>query len=171
MPNHEERKTVTRKRQRKDNDQIDGNRINQNEKKTENPKISFDQKPTEKRVRFKSNIPHTQRETRQRKRIDNGQFGEEKRDNPKFSSDQKAKEPRADFKSNETNTHNSTRKRKRETSKLILQEQILNDSPDKEFIVDELVLATVPGYCPWPARIANINGQTIVVEFFGTGQV
>lgn len=37
-------------------------------------------------------------------------------------------------------------------------------------MLNEVVLATVPGYAAWPARIIEINGQTIQVEFFGTGE-
>lgn len=51
-----------------------------------------------------------------------------------------------------------------------LKERNLNNAPDKEFIINEIVLATVPGYKPWPARIIEIDGQTIRVEFFGTGE-
>lgn len=45
------------------------------------------------------------------------------------------------------------------------------DSPDKEYVVGEVVLAAVPGYPPWPSRILEINERTIVVEFFGTGEI
>lgn len=51
-----------------------------------------------------------------------------------------------------------------------LKERIFDEAPDKQFIVNEIVLATVPGYSAWPARIIEINGQTIQVEFFGTGE-
>lgn len=37
-------------------------------------------------------------------------------------------------------------------------------------MIDEIVLATVPGYAPWPGRVIEINGQTVQVEFFGTGE-
>lgn len=75
---------------------------------------------------------------------------------------------------NTQNTRNRKRNeyaRKTRAAKMHLEERIINESPDKEFIVDELVLATVPGYCPWPARILSITSQTIIVEFFGTGQM
>lgn len=61
--------------------------------------------------------------------------------------------------------------RKSKSTKLQLQERLQNETPNREYIVNELVLATVPGFAPWPARILNINGQTISVEFFGTGQM
>lgn len=51
-----------------------------------------------------------------------------------------------------------------------LKERIITEAPDKEFVLNEIVLASVPGYAAWPARIIDINGQTIHVEFFGTGE-
>lgn len=51
-----------------------------------------------------------------------------------------------------------------------LAEQIVNESPGKVYAANEIVLATVPGYPCWPARITDIQGQTIHVEFFGTGE-
>lgn len=76
------------------------------------------------------------------------------------------------------NTENTNaRKRKRKdtaskprSTKMQLQERIQNESPE-EFIENEIVLATIPGFCPWPARIMNITGQTISIQFFGTGQM
>lgn len=59
----------------------------------------------------------------------------------------------------------------RKSTKMQLQEQMLNDAPGKEFLTNEIVLATIPGFVPWPARILNIIGQTITVEFFGTAQM
>lgn len=44
-------------------------------------------------------------------------------------------------------------------------------APNNEFIVNEVVLATICGYAPWPARILKIVSETIYVEFFGTGQM
>lgn len=55
-------------------------------------------------------------------------------------------------------------------AQLQLQERILNEVPSKEYLPNEIILATVPGYAPWPARIIEMIGQTILVEFFGTGQ-
>lgn len=52
-----------------------------------------------------------------------------------------------------------------------LQEFIDDRSPVHEFVLNEIVLATVPGYAPWPSRIIKIVGETIFVEFFGTGQM
>lgn len=56
------------------------------------------------------------------------------------------------------------------TKKLTLSEKMKNEAPDNEFVIDEIILATIPGFCPWPARIIQIIGETITVEFFGTGQ-
>lgn len=64
-----------------------------------------------------------------------------------------------------------TAKRTKRNLKLSLEEKIHNDSPINEFMVNEVVLCTIPGYAPWPARIRDINSQTIFVEFFGTGQM
>lgn len=41
---------------------------------------------------------------------------------------------------------------------------------DNEFIINEVVLATIQGYAPWPAYIMNIEGDTYTVRFFGTGE-
>lgn len=65
----------------------------------------------------------------------------------------------------------NTRPNTRRVRMLTLKEKIRNEAPDNEFVVHEIVLATIPGFCPWPARIIQIIGQTIMVEFFGTGQV
>lgn len=46
-----------------------------------------------------------------------------------------------------------------------------HEAPINEFIINEVILATIPGYAPWPARISKIIGETIFVEFFGTGQM
>lgn len=51
-----------------------------------------------------------------------------------------------------------------------MKERIDSEALDKCFVLNEIVLATVPGYSPWPARIIDIAGATIVVEFFGTGE-
>lgn len=74
---------------------------------------------------------------------------------------------------------NTTNKRKvrriegkgRVSTKMLLQERLRNDTPNKEFITNEIILATIPGFAPWPARILNISGQTISIQFFGTGQM
>lgn len=63
------------------------------------------------------------------------------------------------------------RKGNRKSTKLQLQEQIENESPCRQYLVDEIILATIPDYAPWPARILNMNGQTITVQFFGTGHM
>lgn len=54
---------------------------------------------------------------------------------------------------------------------LRLEERIESKAPKNQFLENEIVLATVPGYSPWPARISYISDETIFVEFFGTGQM
>lgn len=75
--------------------------------------------------------------------------------------------------SNEDQKKPNGLKRKRETTKhnKKLCEAINIELPNRLFMVNEVVLCTIPGYSPWPAIIKNINNQTIFVEFFGTGQV
>lgn len=55
--------------------------------------------------------------------------------------------------------------------KLTLNEKILNESPLNTYMINEIVLATIPGFCSWPARIVDIVGETIMVQFFGTGHI
>lgn len=62
-------------------------------------------------------------------------------------------------------------KRAGKSSKIQLLERIRTEVPTKEYLINEIILTTVPGYQPWPSRILDITGQTIVVEFFGTGQM
>lgn len=52
-----------------------------------------------------------------------------------------------------------------------LLDKMVREAPDKEFVLNEIVLATVPGYAPWPACIVAIEGETLKVQFFGTGEV
>lgn len=59
----------------------------------------------------------------------------------------------------------------RKSAKLQLEERVRNNIPSTEFLINEIVLGTVPGYVPWPGRILNITGQTITIEFFGTGEM
>lgn len=59
----------------------------------------------------------------------------------------------------------------RRKSQMRLKEKIQNEAPQNCFLMHEIVLATIPGFSPWPARIVNIMDETIHVEFFGTGQV
>lgn len=69
-------------------------------------------------------------------------------------------------------TSNMTRtKGSGKSSKLQLLDRIRTEVPTKEYLINEIILATVPGYQPWPGRILDITDQTIVVEFFGTGQM
>lgn len=65
-------------------------------------------------------------------------------------------------------THSRARTR---TRKLTLAQAIENGSPSNEFVTDEVVLVTIPGFCAWPARIVGILGETLMVEFFGTSQI
>lgn len=53
---------------------------------------------------------------------------------------------------------------------LQLQERIQNEVPSKKYLPNEIILATIPGYAAWPAKILDMIGQTVFVEFFGTGQ-
>lgn len=69
------------------------------------------------------------------------------------------------------NTKCGRSKTKRLVKNLTLKEKIKNNAPDNEFMTNEIVLATIPGFCAWPARIIQIIGETIMVEFFGTGQM
>lgn len=59
----------------------------------------------------------------------------------------------------------------RKSYKKQLEEKIRNEAPGNEFLEGEIVLATIPGYAPWPAKIHQISNETIFVKFFGTGQV
>lgn len=45
------------------------------------------------------------------------------------------------------------------------------ERPTDEFITNEIVLATIPGYAPWPACIIDIKGNTYFVRFFGTDEM
>lgn len=65
-------------------------------------------------------------------------------------------------------THSRARTR---TRKLTLAQAIENGSPSNEFVTDEVVLVTIPGFCAWPARIVGILKETLMVEFFGTSQI
>lgn len=40
-----------------------------------------------------------------------------------------------------------------------------------EFIANEIVFATIPGYAPWPACIIEVKGNTFFVRFFGTDEM
>lgn len=62
------------------------------------------------------------------------------------------------------------KQKQRKSRNLTLKERIDLEALDKFFLLNEIVLATVPGYSPWPARIIGIDGATIKVEFFGTGE-
>lgn len=65
----------------------------------------------------------------------------------------------------------STTNALRKSSKIQLLERIRLEIPTKDYLINEIVLTTIPGYKPWPSRILNITGQTITVEFFGTGEM
>lgn len=60
--------------------------------------------------------------------------------------------------------------RRKTFNKLTLKEKINREAPINEYVINELVMATIPGYAPWPARIIDISGEIILVEFFGTGE-
>lgn len=64
----------------------------------------------------------------------------------------------------------ATKQKQKKEKNLTLKERIDIEALDKCFVLNEIVLATVPGYSAWPARIIDINGATIKVEFFGTGE-
>lgn len=74
-------------------------------------------------------------------------------------------------KRHEANLGFPTKPKIRRIKKLTLSEKIREESPKNVFMLNEIVLATVPGYCIWPASILQINGETIMVKFFGTGHV
>lgn len=81
---------------------------------------------------------------------------------------------RIEYNSNsEGNSTNITPKSSSQTkgkNKLQLQERLLSQVPAKEYLQNEIILASIPGYVPWPARILEMTGQTVLIEFFGTGQ-
>lgn len=56
-------------------------------------------------------------------------------------------------------------------SEMLLKEKIEKEAPTNSYLKNEIVLTTIPGFSPWPSRIVNIIGETIYVDFFGTGQV
>lgn len=161
-------KTKTRKRKRNDNGQSDENFMSRY--KTHNRKIQ----DTESSKDIESNVCAESKSHRKHEKtiqVNNKNTPVVRR---KYAlRNEMSKNPESE------NTHNTnTRKRKREdgasktrSTRMRLQERIQNESPNKEFIENEIVLATIPGFCPWPARILNITGQTISIEFFGTGQM
>lgn len=55
--------------------------------------------------------------------------------------------------------------------KYALKSKNLRNVAEKEFIINEIVLATIPGFAPWPAIIIEIEDMTYIVCFFGTGQM
>lgn len=59
----------------------------------------------------------------------------------------------------------------RKFKKLALKEKIRTEAPDNEFMINEIVLVTIPEFCPWPASITMITGETMMVQFFGTGEM
>lgn len=72
---------------------------------------------------------------------------------------------------NTTKKVNAKRAPNPRSSKLKLEERISRLSPKNEFVIGEIVLGTIPGYAPWPARIKNIIEDTVFIEFFGTGEM
>lgn len=81
--------------------------------------------------------------------------------------------------SSQTEQKSSTNDRIRVTKKkanrlnknMKLKEKMNYNAPANEYIMNEIVLAKIPGYSPWPARITAIIGETIHIQFFGTGHV
>lgn len=65
---------------------------------------------------------------------------------------------------------NEEKKPKQKKKNFTLKEKVHNESPHFEFIPNEQVLVTIPGYPPWPDRIESVYGATIIVEFFSNGQ-
>lgn len=59
----------------------------------------------------------------------------------------------------------------RKDSKMKLEERIRCKAPMNEFVKGEIVLGAIPGFAPWPARIKEIIGETVLIEFFGTGEM
>lgn len=59
----------------------------------------------------------------------------------------------------------------RKDSRKKLEEKIHNEAPLKQYIEGEIILGAIPGFAPWPARIQKIIGETIYIEFFGSGEV
>lgn len=49
------------------------------------------------------------------------------------------------IKNDDSKEHNGLKNFKK--AKMLLQERIMNDTPDKEFLVNEIVLVTIPGLC------------------------
>lgn len=56
-------------------------------------------------------------------------------------------------------------------SRMKLEERIRVRAPINEFVKGEIVLGKIPGFAPWPARIKDIIGDTVFIEFFGTGEM
>lgn len=52
----------------------------------------------------------------------------------------------------------------RTDSKKKLEERIRNEAPLNQYIEGEIILGTIPGYAPWPARIQKIINETIYIE-------
>lgn len=68
-------------------------------------------------------------------------------------------------------TTKKTSVRRTRAKPLTLKEKIDNESPLNIYMINEIVLATIPGFCCWPARIVDMIGETIMVQFFGTGHM
>lgn len=82
-----------------------------------------------------------------------------------------SKRKRNEVDSADKNINKPLKPKTRRTKRLTLKEKIDIDAPESKFMVDEIVFATIPGFCPWPARITGILNEMIMVEFFGTGEV
>lgn len=66
---------------------------------------------------------------------------------------------------------NDKNRTERKIGRRQLQEKIQQESPSNQFNVGEIVFGSIPGFSPWPARIKLIQHETILIEFFGTGQL
>ena len=59
----------------------------------------------------------------------------------------------------------------RKDFRMKLEERIRCQAPINQYVKGEIILGTIPGYAPWPARIKEIIGETVLIEFFGTGEM
>lgn len=53
----------------------------------------------------------------------------------------------------------------------VKRKTLQNGGEDEQFIINEIVFATIPGYAPWPAYRIDIQGFTYFVRFFGTDEM
>lgn len=76
---------------------------------------------------------------------------------------------------NQTNEKGKFKTTKKQTKGLskkgALKSKLNPNRQGDEFIINEIVFATIPGYAPWPAWILNIQNDTYFVRFFGTDEM